>query len=107
MRELSHPGHVTVRPDQHGARSRDRAECRKLPLSGISGVDQLNPICPCGDVEARFAEVEEHRPGAVQQGEHARGTVRGMEVEVGHAATEQRVPLPEVVVDAQAGLWTP
>src|SRR5207237_2083170 len=66
VRELSHPGHITVRPDQHGARSRDRAEFWKLPLSAISGVDQLNSIRPCGDVEARFAEVEEHGPGAVQ-----------------------------------------
>src|SRR5438445_3131901 len=103
VREVSHPGHMTVGPNQHGAWRRDRAECRKLPRADVFGVDQLNPICPWSDVEAAgFTEVEEDWPGIVQQGEYARGTVRGLEVEVGHAPPEQRVSLSEVVLDVQA-----
>ena len=39
----------------------------------------------------------------MQQGEDARGTVRGVQVEVGHAPPEQRVSLSEVVVDVETG----
>ena len=38
----------------------------------------------------------------MQQGEHACGAVRGVQVEVGHAPPEQRVSLAEVVVDVEA-----
>jgi hypothetical protein len=44
------------------------------PSAGSSHVpvDQLNPICPRRDVEAAgLAEVDEYRPGTVQQGEKA------------------------------------
>ena len=40
--------------------------------------------------------------GVVQQGEHARGPVGGVQVEVGHAPPEQRVSLAEVVVDVES-----
>jgi hypothetical protein len=39
----------------------------------------------------------------VQQGEYARGTIRGVQVEVGHAPAEQRVFLSEVLVDVETG----
>ena len=46
---------------------------------------------------------EEHRPGAVQECEHPLRAIGGDQVEVGHPASEQRMALAEVVVDAQAG----
>ena len=71
--------------------------------TGVFGVDQLNPIRPWGDVEAaRLAEVEQHRPGIVQQLEDPQWAVGGDQVEIGHAASEQRVSLAEVVMDVQA-----
>ena len=67
-------------------------------------VDQLNAIGPWSDVEvAGLAEVEQHGSGIVQQGEDPQRTVGGDQVEIGHAATEQRVPLAQVVVDVQTG----
>ena len=39
----------------------------------------------------------------MQQCEHARRTVGGVQVEVGHPPPEQRVALAEVVVDVEAG----
>jgi len=55
---------------QHGGRSSDRPEYRKLSRTNVLGVDSLNPICPRCDVEtAGFIKVEQHRPGIVQQGE--------------------------------------
>ena len=101
---LSDPGDVSVGPDQHGRGSGDRPEHRKLPRAGVLGVDQLHAIRPRRDVEAAgLAEVEQHRPGIVQQREDPQRAVGGDEVEIGHAAPEQRVPLAEVVVDVQAG----
>ena len=86
-----------------GGRS-DLAEDRELPHAIVRGVDQPDSIRPRRDVEAAgFTEVEEHGPGVVQQGEHARGTVGGVQVEVGHAPPEQRVSLAEVVVDVETG----
>ena len=74
------------------------------PRRRRTGVDQPDSIRPRGDVEAAgLTEVEEHGPSVVQQGEHARGTVRGVQVEVGHAPPEQRVSLSEVVVDVETG----
>ena len=81
---------------------RDLAEDRELPHAVVRGVDQPDSIRPRRDVEAAgFTEVEEHGPGVVQQGEHARRTVGGAQVEVGHAPPEQRVSLAEVVVDVE------
>ena len=71
---------------------------------GVFGVDQLDPVRPWSDVEAAgLTEVEEHRPGVVQQGEYPQRAVGGDQVEIGHAAPEQRVSLTEVVVNVQAG----
>ena len=82
----------------------DLAEDRELPHAVVLGVDQPDSIRPRRDVEAAgFTEVEEHGPGVVQQGEDARGTVGGVQVEVGHAPPEQRVSLSEVVVDVETG----
>ena len=77
---------------------------RKLPRTSVFGVDQLNAICPWSDVEAAgLTEVEEHRPGIVQQGEDPQRAVGGDQVEIGHAASEQRVSLAEVVMNVQTG----
>ena len=48
-------------------------------------------------------EVEQHRPGIVQQGEDPQRAVGGDQVEIGHAASEQRVALAQVVMDVQTG----
>jgi hypothetical protein len=90
-------------PDQRGHGSRDFPKCGKLPRTGVGGVDHLNPIRPWSDVEAAgLTEVEEHRPGIVQQGEDPQRAVGGDQVEIGHAASEQRVALAELVVDVEA-----
>src|SRR5262245_40957680 len=73
---VSDPCHRSVGPDQDGIGSSDRADDGKLPRAEIFGVDQLNPICPRGDIEAPLPiEVEQQRPGIVQQRECALGTV--------------------------------
>src|SRR3954467_15153256 len=73
---VSHPGDMSVGPDQHGTRSGDRAKCRKFPHAVVSGVDQLDPIRPRSDVEAAWlTEVEQHRLGAVEQGEYPQRAV--------------------------------
>jgi len=87
---------MPVGSDHHGGGRSDLSEDRELPHAIVSGVDQPDSIRPRREVEiAGFTEVEEHGPGAVQQGEDARGTVRGLQVEVGHAPPEQRVSLSE------------
>jgi hypothetical protein len=71
---------MPVGPDQHGRGSIDLVKDRELPHAIVPGVDQPDSIRPRRDVQAAgFAEVEEHGPGVVQQGEHARGTVRGVQ----------------------------
>ena len=52
---------------------------------------------------SEVTEVEQHWTRVVKQGEHARRTVRGVQIEVGHASSEQRVSLSEVVVDVESG----
>ena len=49
----------------------------------------------------RLPEVEQHRPGLVQQGEDPQRAVGGDQVEIGHAAPEQRVALAQVVMNVQ------
>ena len=101
---VSDPGDVSVGPDQDGGGSGDRAEHRKLPSAGILSIDQLDPVGPWSDVEAAgLTEVEQHRLGVVQQLEDPERAVGGHEVQIGHAASEQRVSLAEVVVDVQPG----
>ncbi len=48
-----------------------------------------------------FTEVEQHRAGIVQQGGDPQWGISGDEVEVGHAASQQWVPLAKVVMDIQ------
>src|SRR4030088_2062188 len=91
---------MSIGTDQYGSGSGDRAKCRKFPHAVVFGVDQLNAIRPRSDVEAAgLTEVEEHRPGIVQQGEKPQRDVGGDQVEIGHAASEQRVLVAEVVAD--------
>src|SRR6185436_10405933 len=66
---VSHPGHISVGPDQHGLGSRDGAKHWKLPHAITFGVDNSDPIRPWRDVEAAgVTQIEQHRPGLVQQG---------------------------------------
>ncbi len=91
---------MPIGSDHHSRRRSDLASDRELPYAIVAGVDQPDSTRPRRDVNAAgLTEAEEHGPGVVQQGEHARGTVGGVHVEVGHAPPEQRVPVSEVVVD--------
>src|SRR3954468_19254574 len=102
VRAVSDPRDVSVGPNQHGSGSSDRAEHRELPHISVSSVDPLNPIRPWSDIEgAGLTEVEQYRSGIVQQGEHPPWAAFGDQVEIGHAAPEQRVSRTEVVVNVQ------
>ena len=69
---------MPVGSDHHGRGRSDLAKDRELPHAIVPGVDQPDSIRPRRNVEtAGFTEVEEHRPGVVQQGEDALGTVGG------------------------------
>src|SRR6266550_1694500 len=82
--QVSHPRHISVRPNQYGGRGTDRAEYRKLPRTIVFGADQLNAIGPWCDVEAAgLTEVEQHRPGIVQEGEDPKRAIGGDQVEIG------------------------
>src|SRR5438309_11111898 len=95
---------MSVGPNQHGSRGTDRAKHRKLPQTSIFSVDQLYSIRPWRDVEAAgLSEVDQHRPGIVQEGEYPQRATCGDQVEIGHAAPEQRVSRAEVVGDVEAG----
>src|SRR5262245_26126177 len=85
---------MSVGSDQPGGGRRDRTNDRKLPCTGVSGVDLPNPIRPWCDVEvAALTEVEQHRPRIVQEGEDPQRAIGGDHVEVRHAAPEHRVSL--------------
>src|SRR6266540_7465733 len=91
---VSRPGDMSVGPNQHGRGRHDRAKYRKLPNTRILSVDEPNSIRPWRDVEAAgLTEVEQHRPGIVQQREDPQRAVGGDQVEIGHAASEQLVSL--------------
>src|SRR3954454_2418214 len=93
---------MSVGPDQHGTRSGDRAKCRKPPHAVVFGVDQLDPIRPRSDVEAAWlTEVEQQRPGIVEQAEYPQRAIAGDQIEIGHAAPEQRMSLAEIVTNAK------
>src|SRR5215212_6447246 len=97
---VPYPGDVAIGSDQYGSGGGDVAQDWKLPIIGICGIDHLNPIGPGRDVEANgLSEVEEHRPGIVQQGEDPKRAVGGNQVEIGHAPPEQRVALTEIVLN--------
>ena len=75
---VSQPSDMSIGPDQHCSRSGDRAKCRKFPHAVVFGVDQLDPIRPRSDVEAAWlTEVEQYRPGIVEQGEYPQRAVVG------------------------------
>src|ERR1700681_1470569 len=95
---------MSIGPDQHGSRSGDPAKRWNFPHAVVFGVDQLDPIRPRSDVEAAWlAEVEQHRPGIVEQGEYSQRAVVGDQVEIGHAASEQWMSLAEIVMNVQTG----
>src|SRR6202022_2375880 len=95
---------ISIGPNQHGSGGSDRAKYRKLPNTGVFSVDQLDSIRRWRDVEAAWlTEVEYHRPGMMEEGEYPQRALGGDQVEIGHAAPEQRVSLTEVVMNVQAG----
>jgi hypothetical protein len=64
----------------------------------------VNPISPWSDVEgAGLSEIEQYRSGIVQQGKNPPWAVGSDQVEVRHAAPEQRVSPAEVVANVQTG----
>src|SRR3954454_4424082 len=66
--DVADPGDVSVGPNEHGAGGRDRADRRKLPRAVVARVERLHAIGPARDAAAaRRTEVEQHRPGIVQQ----------------------------------------
>ena len=92
---VSHPGDMAIRPDQHGSRSGDRAKYRKFPRAIVFGVDQLYPIRPRSDVEAAWlTEVEQHRPGIVEQAEYPQRAVACDQVEMGMRRPSSGCPSP-------------
>src|SRR5262249_50458087 len=100
LSEVSHPGHISVGPSQHGRWCSDRTKYRKLPDGIVCGVDQLDPVRPWSDVEAAgFIEVEQHGPSVVQEGEDPHRPSGGHQIEIGHSTPEQRVSIAKVVVD--------
>lgn len=91
MGVVSHPGDMPVGPGQCGGGSRDGAEHGELSHTAILGVNELDPIGPWSDVKAAgFADVEQHRSGAMQQGEYAHRAIGGGQVEIGHAIAIMR-----------------
>src|SRR5881392_1217238 len=101
---VSHPGHISVGPNQHGGGGSHRPDPRELPRTDVSGVDRLNAICPWSDVDdTGLTEVEQHGPGMVQQAEDPQRAVVEVEVEVRHAASEEWVPFAEVVMNVETG----
>ena len=100
------PTHATY----PSGRTRTAVGAGTAPIAGSSHAPRsvastdADAIRPGRDVDgAGLPEVDEHRPGLVQQREDAQRAVGGDQVEIGHPASEQRVALAEVVVDAQAG----
>src|SRR3954469_7120368 len=95
---------MSVASDQHGRGSGNLAEERELPWALVLAVDEPDSLRPRGDVEApSFTEVQQHGPGVVQQAVHTRRTCGGVQVEVGHSPTDQRVSFAKVVVDVETG----
>ncbi|MBA3949939.1 MAG: hypothetical protein H0X44_08355 [Acidobacteria bacterium] len=104
LRRLPNPRDVTVGPNQHRRWSRNRADRRQRPGAVERRVDQLYAIRPSREVHlASFAEVEQHGPRVA----HLRvGTLRAggrHDIEIGHAASKQRMAGPEVVVNVETG----
>src|SRR5258705_287226 len=94
---LAEPEAGALRRSRRSEPGGDRAKRRKFPHAVVFGVDQLDPIRPRSDVEAAWlTEVEQHRPGIVEQGEYPQRAVVGDQVEIGHAASEQRMSLAEI-----------
>ncbi len=78
------------------------------PTTGSSqGPAQVASTCCTLSVQRPISssgssEVEQHRPGFVQQLEDAERACRRHEVEIGHPAPEQGMPVAEVVADVEA-----
>src|SRR5262245_43312477 len=91
---LAHPGHISIGPDQHGCGRRNCAKDGKLPGTIVSHVDRADPVRPWRDVQGPgLAEIDEHRPGIVQQRECAQRTIWGNQIEIWHPPSAQRMSL--------------
>ena len=70
----------------------------------VFGVDRLYSICPWSNIKiATLAEVEQHRSSMVQQRKDPQRTVGGDQIEIGHPASQQRMPHPKIVMNVQPG----
>lgn len=68
----------------------------------VFGVNHLNAIRPRSDVKpVGLTQVEQHRPGMVQQREDSQRTADGDKIEIGHAAADERMSIAKVVMDVQ------
>src|SRR5580765_6651877 len=104
IRAVAYPRDVPIRPDQNGSGGYYLADRRKLPVAGIFGVDRQDSVCTAGGVETPgLAKVQKDRVGVVEEGEYAHRSTGRDHVEIGHAASEQRMSLAQVVMDVQAG----
>ena len=79
-------------------------------MASASARPASDPVGPRRDVTAAgLTEVEQHRPGVVEQledTERAVGAAPGRgrhEVQIGYPASEQRMALAELVADVQPG----
>src|SRR5262249_58765515 len=96
-------GDISVRSNEHDGGRRNRADHQNLPRADVPGVDRLNAIHPWSDVEGGgLTEVEQDRPGVVQQREDPQRTVGGNDVDIRYVASEQRMSFAEVVTNVQA-----
>src|SRR3954469_23743703 len=75
---LSHPRHISIRPNQYCCRSSDSSDSRQLPLTVVPGVDQPDAIRPSSNVDAAgLSEVDYHRPRIMQQCEYTQRSIAG------------------------------
>jgi hypothetical protein len=101
---LANPGDIAVGTNQDCGGSGDFSEQGKFPGTVVLGIDEADAAGPGSDVEAAgLAEIEQHRLGRVEQCVDAVRAVGGDQVKVGHASTEEWVPVAEIVVDIEAG----
>src|SRR5579875_3462548 len=96
------PRHVPVRADEYRPRGVDDPEDRELPRPAERGIDGVDPVMPPVDGERPgLTEVQEQPAGTVQEGEEPGLASDSHQVEVRHAAAEERVAFSEVVADIE------
>src|ERR1041385_6337855 len=76
----------------------------EAPRTRVFRIDQLNAIGPWRDIDAAaLTELEQHGTGLVEQRKNSQPALDGVDVEIGHAASVQRVSVAQVVMDVETG----